>query len=271
MKRFAWLGLWCVVSTAFAGNFAPLDIYKNDAQTRLAATPDQMLWTVDVAGCTGSMLTPRYLLTAEHCNSLTKPGKTFTSGACLTLGCKDDIKVVSVAENNDDFDYQILEVTWNRTDSRALQRYAPKVQTRAAEVTLGKDGQATELFTVGFPGDKYDTTAPVKKRVAMHAMGFAKDRKGRFLKYNVGSINGNSGGAVWKADDFTLVSMTNHGPHILKAKGWDQNDPEDSKAWNGGPQMDLVYDESELLQELYPGGVNPKIGKDGKLLPENQP
>lgn len=262
MKRLAALGLWCVVPSALAGplDIVPLDIFRNDSQTRVAAAKNDIRWTVNVGGCSGSMLSTKYMLTANHCGP--RAGATYTSGGCLELGCSGDLKAVKVAESNSTFDYSIVEVTWSRTDTRWRQRYTPKVQTREDEVVLGKDGQATQLFTVGFPGDK---------RTAMHAIGYAKDRQGNFLEYNVGSINGNSGGAVWKTEDFTLVSQTNHGPRQLGAPGWNNNDPEDPNAWNGGPRMNLVYNQSQVLQKLFPGGVNPRVSFEGYLIFDETP
>lgn len=262
MKRLACLGVWCVVSSALAGplNFVPLDIFRNDNQTRITAAKNDVRWTVNVGGCSGSMLSTKYLLTANHCSP--RAGAIYTSGGCLELGCKSDLKAVRVAESSADFDYSIVEVTWDRVDSRWRQRYPPKIQTRADEVMIGKDGQATELFTVGFPGDK---------SAAMHARGYAKDRQGNFLEYNVASINGNSGGAVWTTGDFMLVSQTNHGPHQLGSPGWNNNDPEDSSAWNGGPQMNLVYARSTVLQQIFPNGVNPRVSFEGYLIHDEVP
>ncbi len=262
MKRLAYLSAWCVVSSALAGplNFVPFDIFRNDSQTRVSAAKNDIRWTVRMGGCTGSMLSTKYLLTANHCSP--RVGATYTSGGCLELGCTGDLKVVRIAERNSNFDYNIVEMAWSRVDSRWRQRYTPKVQTREDEVMVGKDGQATPLFTVGFPTDK---------NAAMHATGYAKGRSGDYLQYNVASINGNSGGAIWKSDDFTLVSQTNHGPHQFGAPGWNNNDPENSRAWNGGPRMNLVYHQSAILKEIFPDGKNTRVSFEGYLIHDEVP
>ena len=258
MQRFALSGvLYMVCSVSFGQGFRilPLDIFNNDAQTRQEATGNDLRWTVNMGGCTGSMLSPRYILSAHHCTM--SKGATYTSGGCLYLGCKGDLKVISVTEKYAGFDGDIAEVAWSRVDSRWAQRYAPRVQTTAAEITLGRDGSATKLFTVGFPADKSK---------AMIATGYAKSREGDYLNYNVGIINGNSGGGVWKFDDYTLVSQTNHGPHALNQPGWKNNDPENANAWNGGPQMDRMYAKSPVLKSIFPDGVNYNVSFEGYLI-----
>jgi V8-like Glu-specific endopeptidase len=173
------------------------------------------------------------------------------------MGCKGDLKVTRVTERFTNFDSDIVEVQWNRLDSRWRQRYTPRVQTQDSDIVLGKDGTGTQLFTVGFPGDK---------QKSMYAVGYAKELQGDFLNYNVASINGNSGGAVWTTEDYMLVSQTNHGPHQLGQPGWNNNDPEDKEAWNGGPRVNRLYDASATLREIFPSGTNPDISREGYLV-----
>lgn len=255
------LVLLVTVAPLFAEKFPfARDIYSNDAEMRQKATSDELRWTVYLGGCTGSMLTARYLLTAAHCSP--RVGKVLTSGACLDLGCERDLVITKIVESYSDLDSTLVEVAWKRTDSKWHQRYSPKIQISDDELTFGPDGTATELFTVGFPGDKEDV---------MTARGFAKGRDSLYLQYNVGSINGNSGGAVWKTADFTLVSQTNHGPHQLGSPGWNNNNPENKNAWNGGPRMNLVYAKSPLLKTLFPSGYNPRVSFEGFLVYDDSP
>ncbi len=123
---------------------------------------------------------------------------------------------------------------------------------------MGLDAVATKLDTVGFPIDR--------QQKVTHAYGFAKKYSGNNLQYNIGSINGNSGGAVWRAEDKMLVSMTNHGPHQYNQPGWRDNNPENPSAWNGGAAMHKVYAQSALLKTLFPNGVNAAADENGDLI-----
>ena len=233
--RILWVATLIAAPCALAKpmNVFPTDIFNNDSTMRVPAPKNDLRWTVSLGGCSGSMLSPKYLLTAYHCNP--NVGDSYTSGACLELGCSRDLKVVRIVERyptGSSYDATIVEVTWNRADSRWRQRYTPRIQMEADELTFGRDGEASALFTVGFPADKPG---------AMLARGYAKGSDGKYLLYNVGSINGNSGGAVWKEDDYTLVSMTNSGPHNFGQPGWNNNNPENPNAWNNGAHMHLVY------------------------------
>jgi hypothetical protein len=263
------MALLCLLSTINAPTVAmargvqsasfkvfPTDIFNNDSSTRRPAKTEELKWTVNVGGCTGHMLSTKYLLTANHCGP--SAGSKYTSGGCMVLGCKSDLQAVKVVESNADLDYSIVEVKWLRTDSAWKQRYTPQIQISASEVTTGRDGVATKIFTVGFPTDKNPT--------AMYAEGYAKAKSGNSLRYNVGIINGNSGGAVWRTDDFTLVSMTNNGPHAFGQPGWNNNDPEDANAWNGGSAMDKIYARSTLLKTIFDKGLNRATSWEGYLL-----
>jgi hypothetical protein len=234
-----------------------MDIYRNDAQTRRPADAEQLLWTVRLSGCTGSMLDEKHLLTAAHCSP--SAGSVWTSGACLAAGCTRDIRAVRRLENNSTLDFAIMEIEWTRPESKTAQKYPPMVQTRDDQITFGRDGEGSEIFTVGFPADK---------RGAQHAVGTAKAYRGNSLIYNIGIINGNSGGAVWRTDNFMLVSQTNSGPRAYRQPGWNNNDPEDRNAWNGGGKMPAIYAVSAKMREIFPGGINPKVDETGTLKPE---
>jgi len=235
-----------------------MDIYRNDAETRKPAVAGQLEWTVRLNGCSGSMLNDKFLLTAAHCSP--RVGSVWTSGACLAASCTNDIRATRAVESNSALDYAILEVSWTRPESRVAQRYPPMVQTKDDQLTFGRDGVGTQIFTVGFPGDKTG---------AHHAVGTAKAYRGNSLIYNIGIINGNSGGAVWRTDNFMLVSQTNFGPRALGQPGWNNNDPEDSRAWNGGGKMTAIYAASATMRQIFPEGKNPLVDETGKLLPTN--
>ncbi len=255
MKRVPLLAALCLCLPALSLDLFPTNIFNNDALMRTVATGEELRWTVSLGGCSGSMLSPKYLLTANHCSP--RVGSRYTSGACLEMGCRQDLEVVRVVERNATFDSAIVEVVWSRSDTRWRQRYTPRVQRTDSELEFGRDAAATELFTVGFPTDKSK---------AMHARGYAKKAAGNFLSYNVPSINGNSGGAVWKKLDNTLVSQTNFGPQAFGEQGWRDRDPEDSTAWNGGPRMNRLYDASPALREVFPEGENRNVSGEGILI-----
>lgn len=241
-------------------NFTPYDIFTNDSSTRRIPNKEELKWTVKHSkGCTASMLSKKYLITANHCTP--KAGDAYTSGACLAVKCTNDITAVRVVENYPDLDVSIVEIKWLRNDTMRAQRYSPQIQTKASEVTTGKGTTGSKIFTVGFPGDK---------NAATYAVGYAKALQGNSLKYNIGTINGNSGGPVWKTDDYTLVSLTNNGPHVLGSPGWKGNDPENPQAWNAGPQMYKVYSQSKTLQNIFDQGLNRDVTWDGYMLFESE-
>jgi len=63
-----------------------------------------------------------------------------------------------------------------------------------------------------------------------------------------------------------LVSMTNFGPHSYNQQGWNNNNPENANAWNGGAAMHKVYAQSALLKTLFPGGINAAVDENGDLI-----
>jgi hypothetical protein len=230
------------------------DIYTNDSSTRTVATAEQLMWTVKKSNCSGSALNAQYILTAAHCE--TRVNEYFTSGAALAAGGRNDLQVVRLAEVNRNLDYAIAEVKWVKGAPHPDQRYSPKILMSRDALTLGKDGEATQLFTVGFPVDKAK---------GMHALGYAKKWGAQVLYYNVGSINGNSGGAVWTTGTKTLVSLTNAGPHMYGEGGWNYNNPENPAAWNWGASMTEVYKASKIMQQVFPNGDNATVDDDGHL------
>ena len=130
----------------------------------------------------------------------------------------------------------------------------------------GRDGAATKVITVGFPADKNLDFPRTMKPVPIYAEGYAKAYGDEKIYYNIGSINGNSGGAVLRADDHRIVRLTNGGARNYGQGGWDHNDPEDRDAWNFGAAMHLAYANSVIecpccygrKSEVSPDGLNPE-------------
>jgi hypothetical protein len=232
------------------------DIYTNDRETRRDATAEETAWTISLGGCSGSAINAKYILTANHCSPAA--GNSYKSGPAVAGRKPADIRVVRVAERSSSLDYSIVEIRWLSGSPTPGQKYSPKISTSADDLVMGTDSVATKLETVGFPIDR-------QQRVT-HAYGFSKNYRNNDLLYNVGSINGNSGGAVWRSSDKMLVSMTNFGSHSYNQPGWNNNNPENPNAWNGGAAMYKVYAQSALLKTLFPGGINTAANENGDLI-----
>lgn len=249
------------------------DIYWNDSETRHEATPDEIVWTVFVikqtgsslSFCSGAMLSERYLMTAHHCRP--RRGDRYQSGSALLNGNDRDLEAIGVVESSAAKDYAVVEVRWLAGTAPSEQRFLPAVSTLATDIVTGRDGIGTELATVGFPADHNLNYGNTREPVAIYAKGYAKRQDPGYLYYNVGAINGNSGGAVWRSTDHMLVSLTNGGAHNYGQRGWNNNDPEDPNAWNFGLAFSDVYPTSRILKELYPDGKSVAVAADGRLIP----
>lgn len=255
------------------------DIYTNDADTRRDASAEELQWgaylTHSSGGftyfCTGSMIAPTLLLTAEHCLSVRVKGARYRSGATLSRNIgksfKDipqDLEFVKNIEAGADShrDYAIVQVKWLSGTPDPDQRYAPFITTKKDDVTLGKDGEATKLIAVGYPSDKQSGSVPNAIYAEGYAKGFGTGGLPRFF-YNIGVVDGNSGGAIWRASDHMLISETNSGWHYRGQDGWDNNDPEKPGAWNNGPIFHEIYAKSKTLQDVFPDGNNRFVDDSG--------
>lgn len=234
------------------------DIYWNDSTTRTRATATDLKWTVSLGGCTGSMIARDIVLTAAHCKP--KAGQKYKTGPALANQEPSNMTVQSVIEQSASFDYALVKVIWTDAKRMEEQRYTPSIMTEASQLVVGKDSNplTTKLWTIGFPTDK---------QTAMSAFGFAKRINPQTIHYNIGTINGNSGGAVWKLPDTMLISQTNFGAHAYGQAGWNNNNPENPDAWNGGGRMDVIWKQSATLKRVFPSGKNIYTTEDGQLLP----
>ncbi len=105
------------------------DIYTNDAETRRDATAEETAWTISLGGCSGSAISAKYILTANHCSPAA--GASYKSGPAVAGGKPSDIKAVRVAERNSSLDYAIVEIRWVSGSPTAGQKYSPKISTVA--------------------------------------------------------------------------------------------------------------------------------------------
>ena len=61
---------------------------------RHPATANEKLWTINMGGCTGHLIAPDYMMTANHCGP--SSGARYTSGYAQTKGQRGDITVTQV-------------------------------------------------------------------------------------------------------------------------------------------------------------------------------
>jgi V8-like Glu-specific endopeptidase len=249
--------------TGVTGDSRAKDIFTDDAsndpnggERRHKATSDERLWTISMNGCTGHLIAPDYMMSANHCQP--QAGAQYTSGAAMVKGQQNDVTVLEVEEADGTYDYSIMHIKWRSGQKPPEQRFPSLIATKAGDLKPSRaHGAGDEIFTVGFPGDKTRTWG------ATYSEGRAKQASDGHLYYDMGIINGNSGGGVWRKSDHMLVSLTNGGAMILGQAGWDQANVDDANRWNFGPAMWEVYARSQRLQDLFPNGKNRFDGADG--------
>jgi V8-like Glu-specific endopeptidase len=231
------------------------DLFTEDQSStrRHKATADEAMWAIDMNGCTGHLVSPDYMMSANHCQP--RAGVRYTSGAAMAQGQQDDITVTSVEEASATLDYAIMRIRWANGTMPKEQRFPALIATKASDVKMSTaHGGGDDVFTTGFPGDKTDAT---------YSEGHLKQAGSGHLFYDMGIINGNSGGGVWRKSDHMLVSLTNGGQMVLGQPGWDQASADDPNRWNFGPAMWQVYAASRRLQDIFPSGHNRYSGADG--------
>lgn len=215
---------------------------------RHPATNDEKLWSITMSGCTGHLISPDYMMTANHCKA--SPGARYKSGYAVGRNQQNDITVTQVVESSAELDYAILKISWT-TSYPKDQRFPPKIAIKASDINFGREsGTGDELFTVGYPQDKFGSWG------ATYSQGRAKIAQGARLYYDIGIINGNSGGGVWRKSDNMLVSLTNGGAHAFGQAGWDTAAITSSANWNFGPPIWSAYEQSAILKDVFPNGKN---------------
>lgn len=238
------------------------DIYPEDEATQSVLDPrhraslSEALWTIEMPGCSGHLLTTNYMMTAAHCKPVV--GAKYRSGASLANNKIRDITVEEIAEVNESLDYAILKIKWFNDIKPAEQRMPAYIATTPLDVaTSMNENQGDEVFTVGFPGDK------IKEWGMTYADGRLKGLRGNSLVFNISVINGNSGGGVWRKTNNMLVSLTNNGPNKLNSGDWNTGNRNDPVHWNSGVAMWKVFEASALVRELFPSGKSSvTVGSD---------
>ena len=243
------------VSCAKTQDSETKDIFKEDIgdqstgnARRHPATAEEKLWTINMSGCTGHLISPDYLMSANHCSP--RAGARYKSGYSDAKGLKSDIAVTELVESSAALDFAIMKITWTNGYPKD-QKFPPLIATKSSDVNFSRDtGSGDELFTVGYPQDKFNSWG------ATYAEGRAKVMSGNRFYYDIGIINGNSGGGVWRKSDKMLVSLTNGGAHAFGQAGWDNANISSSSNWNFGPPIWSVYESSKILKDIFPEGKN---------------
>lgn len=225
------------------------NIYLEDDSTsrRRKATASELLKIVKLRGCTGHLLHTSYLMTAAHCKI--RAGDRYSSGSAIVNRSEPkDIKIEEIVETNSSLDYVIARISWANGFPKD-QKFTTLISTSQSDISFSKTPESgDEIITIGYSADKASQWG------ATYSEGRLKTFDKTNLLYNAASINGNSGGGVWKKSNGMLVSLTNGGPQSINSPGWNSSSKDNEAAWNRGVALWVAYANSDTLKELFPNG-----------------
>jgi hypothetical protein len=180
------------------------------------------------------------MMSAAHCGVV--KGAKFKSAVDGT-----GLTVKKIIEQDGALDYFVALVEWDGAMPSA-QRHTQRLITSKEDVQVAAAADDA-LYAVGYPGDKTTTWG------ATFSAGKLREATDTTIKFDVGIINGNSGGALRRQSDDALVGLTNNGRKNFGEDGWDKADVDNSVHWNSGSASWAIYAKSAVLQRLFPGGV----------------
>lgn len=219
---------------------------------RHSASEAEAVWTVDSPCGTSILLDAFHLMTAAHCKP--EVGQKSTSGLRMLSGKGEDLIVRKIIESSSELDYAIMEVEWLQP-MPSEQKFPPFIAIDPNEVLTDENygSNADFIFSVGFPIDKANVW-PVT-----YAEGLARHIYNNTLLYDIGVINGNSGGGILKKDNNMLIGVVSKGNKVFDEAGWNKNDVSDPNSWNLLTPTWEIYKVSPVLQALYPKGKHHQL------------
>lgn len=200
---------------------------------------------IDAYGSTGLLLNHRYFMTAEHscdANGLLPYERGGGQRPPRFVG-------VRLVESHIDYDVCIFEISWVANGELPKEIKLPKSIWTQKEQVLEEPLPVREvLYSFGmghYRRPHYSESSLLDV--------LPNSNSAQFIMFNLGSESGSSGGPVFRKSDGLLVSLIS-GP--VEGKPHGVYEPEDRSGWVSGPALYEVYEQSAVLQKVFPNGTN---------------